>query len=159
MAKKNKAAPVGEVPAETPEGEIPNGDGATDAAAPTGEVKAKGAPRARKWNYGIVMESTVSAVEGAAAPKGAVEGFNYIAEAGGSCTVQDFSANVDDWRHALRVLMRGKAAIITDAAGNTYPQEYDHAAATTLREAKAAAKKAKESAEAAAGTEEPVEVE
>ena len=151
MAKKNKAAPVGEVPAETPEGEYT--EGAVDT--PAAEGKAKGAPRARKWNYGIVMESTVSAVEGAAAPKGAVEGFNHIAEAEGSCTVQDFSANVDDWRHALRVLMRGKAAIITDAAGNTYPQEYDHVGAAALREAKAAAKKAKESAAA----EEPAEVE
>ena len=153
MAKKNKAAPVGEVPAETPEGETQYDEGAVDT--PATEGKAKGAPRARKWNYGIVMESTVSAVEGAAAPKGAVEGFNYIAEASGSCTVQDFSANVDDWRHALRVLMRGKAAIITDAAGNTYPQEYDHVGAAALREAKAAAKKAKESAAA----EEPAEVE
>jgi len=152
MAKKKPAAPVGEVPAETPEGDI--SEGAVDTPAEGGAApKSKGAPRARKWNYGIVMEATVSLVADATAPKGAVDGFNALVD--GDLTVQEFSTSVDDWRHALRVLMRNKVAIITGVDGQTYPQEYDHAAAAALREARAAAKKAKEAAE----TEEPAEVE
>lgn len=149
MAKKKI---VGEVPAETPEMEDESqyDEGAVD----TGEVetKAKGAPRARKWNYGIVPEATIYVVESAASPKGTVEGFNFLTENDGT-TVENFSANVDDWRHQLRVMLRGKAAVIIGANGEQYPKEFDHEAAAAAREAKAALKKAKAEAEAEAGEE------
>ena len=140
---------VGEVPAETPENEEYAGDAVDTSAEGEVEGKVKGAPRARKWNYGIQPEATISLAEGVESPKGTVGGFNYLAENGGSATVQDFGANVEEWRHQLRVMLRGKAAFITGVDGQTYPQEFDHEAAAALREAKAAAKKAKAEAEEA----------
>jgi hypothetical protein len=127
--------PVEEVEVEVDEavtGEAEEGEG---------EEKVKGAPRARKWNYGITAEGIISRVAGVeSGPKGCAEAFEATAK---PITVEKFSETVDDWRHCLRVMMRGKYVVIKNG-GETYPQEYDHAAAAAAREAKAAAKAAKE---------------
>ena len=112
-----------------------------------GEEKVKGAPRARKWNYGITAEGVISRVAGVeSGPKGCADAFEATAK---PITVEKFSETVDDWRHCLRVMMRGKYVVIKNG-GEVYPQEYDHAAAAEAREARAAAKAEKEAAEAKA---------
>jgi hypothetical protein len=126
---------------EVEEAEVVSGD----EEATEGEEKVKGAPRARKWNYGITAEGIISRVAGVeSGPKGCADAFDATAK---PITVEKFAETVDDWRHCLRVMMRGKYVVIKNG-GEVYPQEYDHAAAAEAREARAAAKAEREAAEA-----------
>lgn len=138
---KGKPAPVAEVEdAEVEEEE--------------GEEKAKGAPRARKWNYGIQPEAKIFRMKGAECPKGVAAQWGYATS---GSTVQAFYEAGGD-RHGLRVMMRGKAIVLKSAAGQ-FPQAYDHAAAAEAAAARAAkraaAKAAEEDAEDVEDVEEP----
>jgi len=116
-----------------------------ETEAAEGEEKVKGAPRARKWNYGITAEGVISRVAGVeSGPKGCADAFDATVK---PISVEKFAETVDDWRHCLRVMMRGEYVVIKNG-GEVYPQEYDHAAAAEAREARAAAKAEREAAEA-----------
>lgn len=141
-AVKGKPAPVAEVEeAEVEEAEV-------------GEEKAKGAPRARKWNYGIQPEAKIFRMKGAECPKGVAAQWGYATS---GSTVQAFYEAGGD-RHGLRVMMRGKAIVLKSAAGQ-FPQAYDHEAAAEAAAARAAARAAKAAAEAAAAEDEADEAE
>jgi hypothetical protein len=116
-----------------------------EEAAPT-----KGAPRARKWNYGIStggMIHRVAGVEGE--PKGCQDAYEATVK---PISVEKFSETVEDWRHCLRVMMRGKYVVIK-SGNQVFPQPYDHEAAAAAKAERAAAKAAAK-AEAEEGDEE-----
>jgi hypothetical protein len=158
MAKKfaAKAAPAPaavepeEVEVEEVEGEAEVEGTEEVATEEGGEAKEKGAPRARKWNYGIKPESVISKVKDGKSPGSVADQFELITP---KMKVEDFMAAGGD-RHGLRVMMRAKAIILT-LDGAQYPVPYDHEAAAAAREERAAAKAAK-AAEAEAEAEEEV---
>lgn len=149
FGKGKSQVPAGEVEVEeveTPAETLKNAAAVGAEEVVEGEEKVKGAPRARKWNYGITAEGVIKRVAGVeGGPKGCADAFEATAK---PITVEAFSEAVEDWRHCLRVMMRGKYVTITGADGEVYPQEYDHEAAAAAREAKAAAKAEREAAEA-----------
>jgi hypothetical protein len=109
------------------------------------EGKTTGAPRARKWNYGIYPDSVITVVADDA-PKGAGEAWEVVDD---DMTVAEFQEAMGaSYRHDLRVMMRA-GSITLETNGQTYPQAYDAEAAEAARKAKAKAK-AKKAAEEAA---------
>jgi len=83
-------------------------------------TEAKGAPRARKWNYGIQDDSVISRVKDGECPSSVEEQWDY-AKTG--TTVAAFTKAGGD-RHGLRVMMRA-GAIKLKTDGETYPQAWD----------------------------------
>ena len=109
--KRSKAAADGDAPVK-------------DTAAPKAEGD-KGAPRPRKWNYGIANENTVQIVartEEEGEPKlkaGESEGYAMAAK---GCTVEGFLAGSD--RGILRRLSRKGLVNVVGTDGTVYPIEY-----------------------------------
>ena len=108
---QNKAAATGDSPVK-------------DTAAPKADGE-KGAPRPRKWNYGIAGEHTVSVAkrtEEEGEPKlkaGESEGYAMAAK---GCTVDEFLAGSD--RGILRRLSRKGLVNVVGVDGTVYPIEY-----------------------------------
>jgi hypothetical protein len=128
-----------------------------EAATPKAakEKKPKGAPRARKWNYGIQLTSKIIRTKDAVPPKSVAEQFPYTA---GNPTVAKFKELGGDG-HGLRVMMRA-GTITLNTAGETYPKPWDAAAYAAQQKVKADAAKAKAAAKAAKEDdeeEEPIE--
>lgn len=123
---------------------------AADGSAPTAEGTGdKGAPRPRKWNYGIVAEHKVQIVPLA---KDATEPVLKAGEAAGyalaqkGCTVEQFVKDSD--RGILRRLSRKGLVNVIGTDGTKYPIDYV-AAEKPVKEPKAP-KAAKEAGKAAA---------
>ena len=102
------------------EGTAPAAEKAQEKA--TGE---KGAPRPRKWDYGIVPENKVSAkprTEEEGEPKLKAKEAEGYEMAKKGCTVEQFLK--DGERAILRRLSRKGLINITAADGTVYPKDY-----------------------------------
>jgi hypothetical protein len=143
IKKAKAAAPVVEE-ADVEEVEVETEAAPKKKAKGNGAEKPKGAPRARKYQYGPIgtnSEAKIMMVKDAVSPKGVADQAAYIKS---GMTVAAFFAAGGD-RHGLRVMMRGKF-IVVRAGDQQYPQTYDHVAAEAARKAREAAKAAKEAA-------------
>jgi len=118
--KKSKKAKKFEADAATTEvqanAETPTGDNAAE-----GEGKATGAPRPRKWDYGIIPEAKiVPQAETASVKKEVAEAWALVDD---SPTVEEYTKRGGD-RHGLRVLSRRGLIKIIHADGNEFPKAY-----------------------------------
>jgi len=85
------------------------------------EKKEKGAPRARKWEYGITDEArVVRLVEVASVKRDIQVQFGHTE---GDPTVAEFKKRGGN-RHGLRVMMRRKLIKLVHADGTEYPVAY-----------------------------------
>ncbi len=102
----NKAAATAEKPKTTSEAK---------------DKKAKGAPRPRKWDYGITPEAKITPlVEEANVKRDIQKDWERV---GKGTTCEKFFA-AGGTRHGLRVMSRRKLIQITHADGSTFPKEY-----------------------------------
>jgi hypothetical protein len=117
--KKSKKAKKFEAEAATTEVQAnseANGEQQAD-----GEGKATGAPRPRKWDYGIIPEAQiVPQTETAAVKKEVAEAWALVDD---SPTVEEYTKRGGD-RHGLRVLSRRGLIKIIHADGNEFPKAY-----------------------------------
>ena len=83
--------------------------------------KEKGAPRARKWEYGITDEARIVRLAEVASVKRDIQvQFGYTE---GDPTVADFKKKGGN-RHGLRVMMRRKLIKLVHADGKEFPVAY-----------------------------------
>jgi hypothetical protein len=97
---------------------------ATATAAPTKTegTGEKGAPRPRKFDYGIQGENKVSVADAKAEPKLKAQEAEGYATAQKGCTVEAFLKAHD--RGILRRLSRKGLVTVTGTDGTVYPKEY-----------------------------------
>jgi hypothetical protein len=125
--KKGKKGKKFEAQAETAETQAAGAEGAAAAEAGEAIEKAKGAPRPRKWDYGIVNEATIKrAAENPRVAKDIEVAWGHTE---GDPTVEAyFTAYGDDKRqdarHGLRVMARRGLIKIVHADGNEFPRDY-----------------------------------
>jgi hypothetical protein len=87
--------------------------------APT--LGTKGAPRPRKWDYGILPEAQiVRQAEDASVKKDIAEAWGYTDD---NPTVEEYTKRGGD-RHGLRVLSRRGLIKIVHPDGTEFPREY-----------------------------------
>jgi hypothetical protein len=116
--KKGKKARKHEVEAEAPAVDTPTvGDVVAEGAA----GKGTGAPRPRKWDYGIIPEAQIvrQAAE-ASVKKEVAEAWGYTDD---NPTVAEYTKRGGD-RHGLRVLSRRGLIKIVHPDGTEFPREY-----------------------------------
>ena len=94
----------------------PKGDGKADK-----KEKGTGAPRARKYEYGITDAAKISRLVDTASVKRDIQSQFALTE--GNPTVASFKAKGGN-RHGLRVMMRRKLIELVHADGKKFPQAY-----------------------------------
>lgn len=98
------------------------GDAAAKTDKPAAAPKAdKGAPRARKWEYGITDEARIVRLAEVANVKRDVAA--QFAHTEGDPNVATFKQRGGN-RHGLRVMMRRKLIKLVHADGKEFPQQY-----------------------------------
>lgn len=122
--KKSKKSKKHEAEAVT--GEVRANEEVAAGEADAAVEKAKGAPRPRRWDYGITDEATIERVaENPPVRKDIAEAW-VLTE--GKPSVADFMAGFaskTDARHCLRVMSRRKLIQIKHADGSVYPVAYE----------------------------------
>lgn len=117
-AKKHDAGTVESAATDT---------GATNGSAEggEGEAKATGAPRPRKWDYGITDEAQIVRKAEAPSVRKDIEVAWAVTE--GNPTVAAFMAQFEDKsdaRHCLRVMSRRELIKIVGTDGTEFPRPY-----------------------------------
>ena len=123
--KKSKKSKKYEAEAvSTPVAEAPTE--AVETATEEAIEKAKGAPRPRKWEYGITDEAQVVRVAEAPTVRKDIEA--AWAATLENPTVAEYMAqfaNKSDGRHGLRVMSRRGLIKIVHADGSKFPRQYE----------------------------------
>lgn len=124
--KKSKKASKHAAVAATTEVQTAGAEGAAQEASEAIE-KAKGAPRPRKWDYGITDEATIKRV--AESPRVAKDIEVAWANTEGDPTVAAYfelygADKRTDARHGLRVMARRGLIKLVHADGTEYPKDY-----------------------------------
>jgi hypothetical protein len=117
--KKSKKAKKFEAEAATTE--VQANSEANGEQQAEGEGKATGAPRPRKWDYGIIDDATiVPQAETASVKKEVAEAWALVDD---KPTVHEFMKRGGD-RHGLRVLSRRGLIKIVHPDGTEFPRPY-----------------------------------